>query len=319
MVCTGTCTDGRIAKFLSGGLDQATAGTDYVAPNAAITASGATYKITQYDAKGLTTVGADATAANVGAPPTSRSISTSNGLQGGGDLSANRTFSPVYGTTANTVMQGNDTRVDNAANKQLSNLSSVAFNTSLIPDTTGVYDVGSGAKTLNRVYTNNLRVGGVDATAVPTANAPVIADASGTVNSCVTGALTTEWTNSNTGGATINPDSSWHDVTSDTFSVAAGSTIEVHAAVEFEGPYDDTKCALAIFADTGSGTTHRGVKGWTQGPRVLSSSLGTANTQARITGLSGTVTLNVKAWAVTNACSVPSGANYAETYIQLRK
>ena len=46
--------------------------------------------------------------------PTTRNVSTTNGLQGGGDLSADRTLSPVYGTTANTVMQGNDSRVVNA-------------------------------------------------------------------------------------------------------------------------------------------------------------------------------------------------------------
>jgi hypothetical protein len=43
--------------------------------------------------------------------PTSRNVSTTNGLQGGGDLSADRTLSPVYGTTANTIMQGNTTHL----------------------------------------------------------------------------------------------------------------------------------------------------------------------------------------------------------------
>jgi hypothetical protein len=42
---------------------------------------------------------------------TSTTISTINGLQGGGNLSTNRTFSPVYGTLANTVCQGNDSRL----------------------------------------------------------------------------------------------------------------------------------------------------------------------------------------------------------------
>ena len=49
-----------------------------------------------------------------GSVPTTRQIATTNGLQGGGDLSADRTLSPVYGTAVNTVMQGNDTRVVNA-------------------------------------------------------------------------------------------------------------------------------------------------------------------------------------------------------------
>jgi hypothetical protein len=42
---------------------------------------------------------------------TAVSISTSNGLQGGGDLSATRTLSPSYGSSANTVCQGNDARL----------------------------------------------------------------------------------------------------------------------------------------------------------------------------------------------------------------
>lgn len=54
------------------------------------------------------------TAADVGAPPTTRTINTQNGLTGGGDLSADRTIEPVYGTTANTVAEGDDTRIVNA-------------------------------------------------------------------------------------------------------------------------------------------------------------------------------------------------------------
>lgn len=37
-------------------------------------------------------------------------VTGSGGLQGGGDLSANRVLSPVYGTTAGTVAEGNDAR-----------------------------------------------------------------------------------------------------------------------------------------------------------------------------------------------------------------
>ena len=41
------------------------------------------------------------------------SINTSNGIVGGGDLSANRTLSLTYGTAVNTVAQGNDSRINN--------------------------------------------------------------------------------------------------------------------------------------------------------------------------------------------------------------
>ncbi len=54
------------------------------------------------------------TAADVSAVPTSRLVNTSTGLAGGGDLSADRTLSVLYGTTAGTAAQGNDTRLSDA-------------------------------------------------------------------------------------------------------------------------------------------------------------------------------------------------------------
>lgn len=51
------------------------------------------------------------TAADVGAVPTSRTISSGTGLTGGGDLSANRTLAVSYGTTAGTACEGNDGRI----------------------------------------------------------------------------------------------------------------------------------------------------------------------------------------------------------------
>ena len=53
-------------------------------------------------------------AADVGAAPTSRTISAGTGLTGGGDLSANRTLAVSYGTTAGTAAQGNDSRLSDA-------------------------------------------------------------------------------------------------------------------------------------------------------------------------------------------------------------
>ena len=45
-----------------------------------------------------------------GAVSEGRKVTGINGLQGGGELSQDLTLSPVYGTTANTVTQGNDAR-----------------------------------------------------------------------------------------------------------------------------------------------------------------------------------------------------------------
>lgn len=46
--------------------------------------------------------------------PTSRLITAGTGLTGGGDLSADRTLTVAYGTTAGTAAQGNDTRITTA-------------------------------------------------------------------------------------------------------------------------------------------------------------------------------------------------------------
>lgn len=47
----------------------------------------------------------------VNAVPNTRSVSAGTGLTGGGDLTASRTLSVQYGTTAGTVAQGNDARL----------------------------------------------------------------------------------------------------------------------------------------------------------------------------------------------------------------
>ena len=46
--------------------------------------------------------------------PTSRLITSGTGLAGGGDLTADRTLTVSYGTTAGTAAQGNDTRITGA-------------------------------------------------------------------------------------------------------------------------------------------------------------------------------------------------------------
>jgi len=51
---------------------------------------------------------------NIGGVPTSRSISAGTGLTGGGDLTANRTLTVSYGSTAGTACQGNDARLSDA-------------------------------------------------------------------------------------------------------------------------------------------------------------------------------------------------------------
>lgn len=84
----------------------------------------------QVDLGGVTSVNAQTGvivlgAADVGAPPTSRLISAGGGLTGGGDLSADRALSVVYGTTSGSAAEGNDTRIVGAA-QTANNLSDLA-------------------------------------------------------------------------------------------------------------------------------------------------------------------------------------------------
>ncbi len=51
------------------------------------------------------------TASDVGAVPTSRTLTAGTGLTGGGDLSADRSFAVSYGTSSGTAAQGNDARI----------------------------------------------------------------------------------------------------------------------------------------------------------------------------------------------------------------
>jgi hypothetical protein len=73
-----------------------------------------TYTKVTVDTKGRVTTGATATPTDIGAVPTSRTISSGTGLTGGGDLTADRTLAVSYGTTANTACEGNDARLSDA-------------------------------------------------------------------------------------------------------------------------------------------------------------------------------------------------------------
>jgi hypothetical protein len=113
--------------------------------------------------------------------PTTRNVSTTNGLQGGGDLSADRTLSPVYGTTANTVMQGNDSRVVNA-------LQSLPL----------PYATATGALTGTGTGTAT-----ASTTATSTNTLTVTATVTGTFTAAGTGTITGTGTHTATGYATL--------------------------------------------------------------------------------------------------------------------
>ena len=82
-------------------------------------------------------------------------ISAGTGLSGGGNLSANRALSTVFGTTANTSAMGNDSRIVNAASKTelSSGLSTKADKTLNV--SAGVGLVGGGNLSTNRTISVN--------------------------------------------------------------------------------------------------------------------------------------------------------------------
>ncbi len=59
----------------------------------------------------------DLVAGPAGDTPSSRTLIAGVGMSGGGDLTANRTFNVVYGTTAGTAAQGNDGRFTSLADR----------------------------------------------------------------------------------------------------------------------------------------------------------------------------------------------------------
>lgn len=52
--------------------------------------------------------------ADIGAVPTSRTVSAGTGLSGGGDLTANRTLAVSFGSTSSTACVGNDARLSDS-------------------------------------------------------------------------------------------------------------------------------------------------------------------------------------------------------------
>lgn len=60
------------------------------------------------------TLGVKWAAASGGGVPTTRQVIAGTGLTGGGDLTADRTFTVAYGTAAGTAAQGNDSRLSDA-------------------------------------------------------------------------------------------------------------------------------------------------------------------------------------------------------------
>ncbi|ALG06864.1 hypothetical protein [Kibdelosporangium phytohabitans] len=85
--------------------------------------------------------------AAAGSAPATRVIAATGGLQGGGDLSADRTISPLYGSTADTVCEGDDPRLSNPRTPTAHD-HAVSAVTGLQPALDGKEAVGTAAATL---------------------------------------------------------------------------------------------------------------------------------------------------------------------------
>lgn len=86
--------------------------------------------------------------------PTSRQVNSGTGLTGGGNLTANRTLSVVYGTASGTAAQGNDSRINNGQNAYNNFFSVNPNNTNNLASSTSNLDTVTGAGAFN-VNTNS--------------------------------------------------------------------------------------------------------------------------------------------------------------------
>jgi len=153
-------------------------------------------------------------------------------------------------------------------------------------------------------------------TSTPTANKMPIANASGNLNSWVTGRLVQ--IDTYTDGA-ISPaiDSTWHNVAAHTFT-SAGLNLEIHLEVTFADGYANARqCGLAIMADTGgTASTIRSTQYLISNGAVGASSdilsgyyvHGSLSTTAFVSLTPGTVTVAIALFAVTGGynCYIPS-------------
>ena len=113
----GTAAEGNDSRLsnartpTSHAASHATGGSDEITP--ASIGAATTAQLSQY----VTTsqlAGYATTAQLSGYTPTSRNITAGTGLTGGGDLTADRTLSVSYGSTAGTAAQGNDSRLSDS-------------------------------------------------------------------------------------------------------------------------------------------------------------------------------------------------------------
>ena len=217
-----------------------------------------------------------------------------------GSLANKLDFTAKFGSTANTVCQGNDSRLSNAreptahaathkgggsdaiaeATTSVAGLLSASDKSKLNSTTTtpATYSIpatgstqyltawiqaasGSVAGLLSTAHYNLLN----GATATPTASRVPIADGSGTLNSWVTGRQASIRLRQNASQVQVVANGTWQQGASVTFT-ATGTKFRVHAsgtASTGSSSYTARICGICVAADTGSSaSTLRGPCGW---------------------------------------------------------
>jgi hypothetical protein len=163
-----------------------------------------------------------------------RVIGTAGGLQGGGNLSADRTLSPVYGTVGNTVCQGNDARLSDARTP--------LAHTHAIGDVTQLQTfLDAKAPTQDPVFTGT--VSGVDKTMVGLGNVdntsdmdkPVSTAQQAAINAAGGGNGTVQWVLKKNGVWPTSWSGSTPDYTGGTASAGVRPTSDANTLVFWKG------------------------------------------------------------------------------------
>ncbi len=182
---------------------------------------------------------------------------------------------------------------------------------SIVPDASSTRDVGSSAKPLNRLYTNSLRLAGVDATSVPTANAPVVADGAGTVKAWVPGRIEYVSLVAGTGSSGIYT-GSWTELGADTFATASTALIQIDANANFGIVSGSTEeCGLRILLDG----VQAGYVAWVYTPSTATDYGSVVNTIASVSAGTHTVTMQASAKGSSGQCAVNAGLGYNQMRI----
>jgi len=187
----------------------------------------------------------------------SRNVGTASGLQGGGNLTADLTLSPVYGSSANTVMQGNDRSwAVPVANQGLviavaGDTPDVLYNRLVV--TGGITENVIGSAPSRQVQISLINV----PTATPAAGASPLADPSATLNNWVTKApmISTSGSSTDISDGTGSWSSSYIVAYMDNICSTGETNVRTKLTLTAQGTSNGTAlCHFGLFRNTDTAT-----------------------------------------------------------------